>query len=201
MRIGILGGGSAAAALAQGYDTHGHDVRIGTTKDDVDGLPIGSPEEVADDAELVVLAVGGRDAVELVTSLSDLLEDKILIDTTNPLDFSAGLPRLFVGFDDSLGERVQRAVPRTKVVKAYNTVGGALLVDPQLPGGPPTMFIGGDDEGAKGVVTWLLQQTGWEVIDLGGIDASRYLEPMSVPWIIYGDKTGTWRHAFKLLRA
>ena len=102
-------------------------------------------------------------------SLSHLLEGKVLVDATNPLDFSTGAPRLFVGFEDSLGEQVQKAVPGARVVKAYNTVGNALFVDPELPGGPrPTMFIAGNDDAAKGIVTQLLQETGWEVADLGG---------------------------------
>ncbi|HVN12965.1 MAG TPA: NAD(P)-binding domain-containing protein [Kineosporiaceae bacterium] len=200
MKIGILGSGVVGQTLARGYDQHGHDVRIGTRKDDAEGLPIGSPAEVAAEAELVVLAVLGSAAVELVSSLEHHLAGKVLIDATNPLDFSSGSPRLFVGLDDSLGEQVQRAVPRTRVVKAYNTVGHMVMVDPHLPGGPPTMFIGGDDDGAKSTVTWLLTNTGWEVVDLGGIETSRYLEPMCMTWVLCGVRSGTWHHAFKLLR-
>ena len=199
MKIGILGGGALGQVLAIGYAEHGHDVRIGTTDAEVDG-PIGSPDEVAGDAELVVLDVAGHAAVDVVGALARELEGKVLIDTTNPLDVSSAGPRLFVGFDDSLGERVQRAVPRAKVVKAYNMVGNLLAVDPRRAGGPPTMLIAGDDEAAKGVVGSLLTETGWDVVDLGGIAASRYLEPMSMAWVLYGERTGTWRHAFKLLR-
>jgi hypothetical protein len=87
------------------------------------------------------------------------------------------------------------------VVKAYNTVGNTLMVDPQLPGGPPSMFIGGDDEAAKATVAGLLRDTGWDVVDLGGIEASRWLEPMCMAWVAHGVRTGTWGHAFRLLRA
>jgi predicted dinucleotide-binding enzyme len=201
MKIGILGSGPVGQALARGYEEHGHDVRIGTRKDDVEGLPIGSPAHVAADAEVVVLAVRGMVAVDVVTSLRHQLADKVLVDATNPLDYSSAGPRLFVGGDDSLGERVQRAVTRTKVVKAYNIVGNALMVDPRVPGGPPTMFIGGDDDGGKRVVTGLLRNTGWDVVDLGGIATSRYLEAMAMVWVLYGQHSGTWRHAFKLLRS
>ena len=138
-------------------------------------------------------------AVDLVSSLAAQLDGTVLVDATNPIDASSGVPRLFVGHDDSLGERVQRAAPGAKVVKAYNTVGNALMVDPQLPGGPPTMFIGGDEDG-KAVVTRLLQETGWDVADLGGIEASRYLEPLCMAWVAYAVRTGTWGHAFRLLR-
>jgi predicted dinucleotide-binding enzyme len=108
---------------------------------------------------------------------------------------------LFVGFEDSLGEQVQKAAPGARVVKAYNTVGNTLFVDPQLPGGPPTMFIAGNDDAAKATVTQLLEDTGWEVADLGGIEASRWLEAMCMAWVAYGARTGTWNHAWKLLRS
>jgi predicted dinucleotide-binding enzyme len=199
MQIGVLGSGAVGRALARGYAAHGHRVRLGTRKPDVDGLSTAPPAEVARDAELVVLAVQGVVAAELVASLAGELAGKVLIDATNPLDPSAPAPRLFVGHTDSLGERVQRAAPAARVVKAYNVVGNALMVDPDLPGGPPTMFIAGDDEAAKRTVAGLLAGTGWEVADLGGIEASRYLEPMCLAWVAYGARTGTWTHAFKLL--
>jgi predicted dinucleotide-binding enzyme len=200
MRIGILGSGQVGQALARGYAVHDHDVRIGTRKPEVAGLAVGPPREVVEEAELVVLAVAGTAAVDLVTELADALSGKVLVDATNPLEFSSGGPRLFVGLDDSLGERVQRAAPDARVVKAYNTVGNTLMVDPQLPGGPPTMFLAGDDESAKETVVELLRATGWDVADLGGIEASRYLEAMCMAWVVYGARTGTWGHAFKLLR-
>jgi hypothetical protein len=200
MRIGILGSGQVGQALARGYARHGHEVRIGTRQAEVAGLPTGSPAQVADGAELVVLAVRGSAAVDLVRSLAGELDGKVLVDATNPLDAAAGAPRLFVGHTDSLGEQVQRAAAGARVVKAYNTVGNALMVDPRLPGGPPSMFIGGDDEAAKATVAGLLRDTGWDVVDLGGIEASRWLEPMCMAWVAHGVRTGTWGHAFRLLR-
>jgi predicted dinucleotide-binding enzyme len=198
MRIGILGSGSVGPALARGYARHGHDVRIGTRQQEVDGLPTGTPAEVARDADLVVLAVRGDAAVQVVSGLAAELEGKVLVDATNPLGGPAGM---FVGTTDSLGEQVQRAVPGARVVKAYNTVGNALMVDPELPGGPPTMFLAGDDPAAKATVTDLLEATGWEVADLGGIEASRWLEAMCMAWVAYGRTSGAWGHAFKLLRS
>jgi predicted dinucleotide-binding enzyme len=132
-----------------------------------------------------------------VTSLKDELAGKVVIDTTNPLEFSTGKPGLFVGWNDSLGEQIQRAIPDAKVVKAYNIVGNALMVDPDVPGGPPTMLIAGDDGDAKKTVTELLTDTGWEVSDLGGIEASRHLEPMCIAWVLHGFASGGWEHAFK----
>jgi predicted dinucleotide-binding enzyme len=95
---------------------------------------------------------------------------------------------------------VARAAPQAKVVKAYNTVGNTLMVDPALPGGPPSMFLAGDDEAAKSAVRGLLEDTGWDVVDLGGISASRWLEGMALAWVAYGIRSGGWNHAFKLLR-
>jgi 8-hydroxy-5-deazaflavin:NADPH oxidoreductase len=199
MRIGILGSGVVGRALARGYAAHGHRVRIGTREAEVEGVPCAPVAEVAHGADLVVLAVHGRAAVDVARSVAADLDGKVLVDATNPLDTSGPHPTLFVGLTDSLGEQVQRAVPAARVVKAYNTVGNALMVDPELPGGPPTMFIAGDDDAAKGTVTGLLQETGWEVADLGGIEASRYLEPMAQAWMAYGFRSGGWGHAFRLL--
>jgi 8-hydroxy-5-deazaflavin:NADPH oxidoreductase len=200
VRIAVLGSGQVGQALARGWGRHGHDVVIGTRQDAVADLAVAPPAEAVRDADLVVLAVKGEVAVELVTSLADGLDGRVLVDATNPLEFSSGGPALFVGTTDSLGEQVQRAAPGARVVKAYNTVGNALMVDPDLPGGPPTMFVAGDDADAKRQVTDLLESTGWEVADLGGIAASRWLEAMCMAWVAYGARTGTWDHAFKLLR-
>jgi predicted dinucleotide-binding enzyme len=200
MRIGILGSGVVGSALARGYARHGHDVRIGTRQPHVDGLPVGAPREVAGEAELVVLAVRGSASVDVVSGLAAELEGKVLVDATNPLDTSTAPPGLFVGTTDSLGEQVQRAVPGARVVKAYNTVGNALMVDPDLPGGPPTMFVAGNDADAKTTVIEMLRATGWDVADLGGIEASRWLEAMCMAWVLYGVTSGGWGHAFRLLR-
>jgi predicted dinucleotide-binding enzyme len=200
MRIGILGSGAVGQALTRGLSRHGHDVRIGTRKDAVQDLPVGAPSEVVAEADLVFLSVLGSAAVEVATGVREQLAGKVLVDTTNPLDFSTGAPALYVGHTDSLGEQVQRAVPEAQVVKAYNTVGNTLMVDPDLAGGPPSMFIGGNSDEAKSVVSDLLRATGWDVVDLGGIEASRYLEPMCMAWVHYGLRHGSWGHAFRLLR-
>jgi predicted dinucleotide-binding enzyme len=200
MEIGILGSGVVGRALATGLARHGHRVRIGTRRAEIEGVPSGAPAEVVRVAELVVLAVNGGVAVDLARSVADELEGKVLVDATNPLAPTDGGTGLFVGTTDSLGEQVQRAVPGAHVVKAYNTVGAAFMVDPELPGGPPTMFVAGDHTDAKATVGQLLAETGWDVADLGGIAASRWLEAMAMAWVSYGAQTGTWTHAFRLLR-
>ena len=85
------------------------------------------------------------------------------------------------------------------MVKAFNTVGNPLFFKPELPGGPPDMFIGGNDADAKKLVSQVCEAFGWGVIDLGGIEASRYLEPMCMAWVVHGVISGTWLHAFKML--
>jgi hypothetical protein len=123
------------------------------------------------------------------------------MDATNPLDFSQGMPpRLSIGHTDSAGEQVQRWLPDAKVVKVFNIVGNAHMVDPQFPGGPPDMFICGNDDGAKATVAEICRQFGWPTIDLGGIEGSRWLEPMCILWVAHGLRAGSWNHAFKLLR-
>jgi predicted dinucleotide-binding enzyme len=200
MRIAILGSGVVGQALATGYTKHGHEVRIGTRQSEVGGHPVDTPAGAAAWGDLVVVAAKGAATVELVTSVKSEIADKVVIDTTNPLDFSTGKPGLFVGWNDSLGEQVQRAIPAAKVVKAYNIVGNTLMVDPQIPGGPPTMLIAGNDNAAKKTVTDLLTDTGWEVADLGGIEASRHLEAICIAWVLYGISSGGWDHAFKVLK-
>jgi predicted dinucleotide-binding enzyme len=201
MKIAILGSGVVGQALATGYTAHGHEVRIGTRQTEVGGHPVDSPAGAVTWGDIVVLAVKGEVAVSLASSVAGEIGDKVLIDTTNPLDFSTGSPQLFVGWNDSLGEQVQRAVPNARVVKAYNIVGNTQMVDPDLPGSPPTMLIAGNDDDAKSIVTELLVSTGWDVADLGGIEGSRYLEPICIAWVLHGIRSGGWEHAFKLLQA
>ena len=212
MRIGILGTGDVGKALGNAFIALGHDVKMGSREAGNEKAKAwvaeagakasaGTFADAAEYGELVVLACLGA-AVEAVLRAAgpDRLRGKIVIDTTNPLDMSAGLPRLSVGHTDSGGEQVQRMLPGAHVVKAFNTVGNPLMFRPDLPGGPPDMFICGDDEGAKKKVTALLDDFGWGVIDIGGIEGSRHLEPMCIVWVAHGARSGTWNHAFKLLR-
>jgi hypothetical protein len=96
-------------------------------------------------------------------------------------------------------ERLQRAHPDARFVKAFNSVGSARMVNPQYRAGPPTMFICGNDAAAKKTVTGILDQFGWETLDLGGVEAARAVEPLCILWCIPGFKSGEWTHAFKVL--
>jgi predicted dinucleotide-binding enzyme len=161
----------------------------------------GTFADAVDYGDLIVVASLGTATESIITDAGpSRFRGKIVIDTTNPLEFTESGPRLFVGHTDSLGERVQRLIPEAHVVKAFNTIGNAYMYKPQFPGGPPDMFIAGDDERAKDAVSAIIRQFGLEPIDLGGIESSRYLEPLCIVWVRYGFRTNTWNHAFKMLR-
>jgi len=214
MRIAILGSGDVGQTLGTGFVHLGHEVKLGSRdpqseklKDWVAsagrGASTGTFADAASFGELVILAIawpGTENAIRLAGAQN--LAGKTVIDTTNPLQFtSAGLPpELAIGHNDSAGERVQRWLPQSHVVKAFNSIGSAHMVRPKFPGGPPDMPICGNDTAAKKTVSDLLVSLGWNVIDLGGIENSRYLEPLAMVWIAYGFKSGSWGHVFKLLR-
>jgi 8-hydroxy-5-deazaflavin:NADPH oxidoreductase len=206
-KVGVLGSGDVGKAFARAFAALGHEVMIGSRSPEKlsdfaaeAGVRSGSFEETAKFGDLIALATLGTGTTEaLRLAGAQNFDNKVVIDATNPLDFSTGAPKLFVGFDDSLGEQVQRQLQSARVVKAFNTVGNALFFKPQLPGGPPDMFICGDDENAKRTVDQVCAAFGWGVIDIGGIDGARYLEPMCLVWVLHGFRSGSWTHAFKML--
>ena len=161
---------------------------------------VGTFAEAAQFGELIVLSVNGR-AAEDVIRLANLenFAGKIVLDASDPLDFSSGRPGLFVGTTDSLGERVQRLIPSAYVVKGLNIVQADVMINPTLTGGEPDMFIAGDSDEAKQIVTNLLEEFGWPVIDMGGIESARWLEALSLAWVVYSHRTGKTHHAFRLI--
>ena len=209
MKIGVLGAGPAGRTLARGFLGRGHPVMIGSRNPakleewqvtEGRGVGSGTYAETAAFADLVVLSVLGTAAEDVLRSAGpDRLTGKVVLDASDPLDFSSGRPGLFVGTTDSLGERLQRLVPGAFVVKGLNTVLADVMVDPSLTGGDPDMFIAGDSEAAKQVVTDLLAEFGWPVVDLGGIESARWLEALSLAWVVYSHRTGKTHHAFKLI--
>jgi predicted dinucleotide-binding enzyme len=214
MRIGVLGSGDVGRSLGRGFAGRGDEVRLGTRhpeKDDVQKwvseTPRASAGTFADTAawgELVVLATLGRAAEEAIKLAGpNNLRGKVVIDATNPLANEPpvnGVLRYTVGANDSLGERVQRQAPEARVVKAFNTVGNAHFVHPKFPGGPPTMFYCGNDEGARKVVAGIIKDFGWEPYDCGVIEAARALEPLCILWCLPGFLRNDWNHAFKVLQ-
>lgn len=203
MKVGILGSGDVGKSFAKAFSALGHDVRIGSRSPEklADfGAKAATFKEAAQFGEIIVLATHGM-ATENAIKLADPanFKGKVVIDATNPLDFSGGAPKLAIGHQDSLGERVQRWAAGGRVVKAFNTAGNQLFFKPQLPGGPPDMFICGNDAEAKKAVSQICKDFGWGVIDIGGIEGSRYLEPMCMTWVLHGILSGKWDHAFKML--
>jgi 8-hydroxy-5-deazaflavin:NADPH oxidoreductase len=209
MKVGILGSGDVGKSFARGFAGLGHEVMIGSRSpekladfaSETKGVTSGTFEETAAFGDLLALATLGvatEEAIKLAGPSN--FDGKVVIDATNPLDFSAGMPpKLFVGNTDSLGERIQRWIPAARVVKAFNTVGNAYFVNPDFPNGPPDMFIAGNDGDAKKIVSQVCKHWGWGVIDLGGIESSRHLEPMCMVWVLHGALSGSWSHAFKML--
>jgi predicted dinucleotide-binding enzyme len=211
MKVGVLGSGDVAKTLAAGFLKHGHDVMVGTrTPSKLDEWKgknpkgrTGSFAEAAEFGELAVLAVKGTAALEaLRVAGAANLTGKPVIDATNPIADAApvkGVLKFFTSLDESLMERLQREFDGVRFVKAFNSVGSVYMVNPELKGGRPTMFICGNDEAAKKKVTGILEQFGWETADMGGVEAARAIEPLCMLWCIPGFLRNDWKHAFKLL--
>ena len=212
MKVGILGSGDVAKSLAGGFLKHDHEVMLGTR----DGAKladwakqnarsrVGSFAEAAKFGELVVVAVKGTVALEALRAATAAnLAGKAVIDATNPIAEAPpvnGVLKYFTNLDESSMERLQREFPQARFVKAFNSVGAAGMVDPKFKGGPPTMFICGNDDAAKKTVTRILDQFGWETADMGKAEAARAIEPLCMLWCIPGFLRQDWVHAFKLLK-
>ncbi|TYB35663.1 NADP oxidoreductase [Micromonospora sp. AP08] len=217
MRIAVLGTGMVGRAIAARAAELGHDVTVGTRDVAVTragdwadwatahpGVDLAAHADATADAELVVNATSGDGALPALTAAGEKnLAGKVLLDIANPLDFSKGFPpTLSVLNDDSLGERIQRAFPRTRVVKALNTLTADLMTHPrQLADGDHTVFVSGDDGEAKKVVTELLTSFGHtDVIDLGDITTARGTEMLLPLWLrLYGG-LGTALFNIKVVR-
>jgi 8-hydroxy-5-deazaflavin:NADPH oxidoreductase len=212
MKVGIIGSGEVAQALGTGFIKHGYRVMLGTRTpaklaDWMTGNPgaqVGDFANTAKFGQLLVLAVKGTVVAEALRAVgADTLAGKTVIDATNPIAEAPpvnGVLKLFTSPDGSLMESLQREFPAARFVKAFNSVGSALMVDPQLQNGPPTMFICGNDDAAKKNVHDILIQFGWEVADMGKAEAARAIEPLCILWCIPGFLNNDWEHAFKVLR-
>lgn len=208
MKVAILGSGDVAQALGKGFARHGHEVMIGSREPESAKLKAwkkavganaksGTSQDAAKFGEIVVLAtlgVGTEAAIDGAGTKS--FDGKVVIDVTNPLDFSKGVPPgLFVGTTDSLGERIQRKLPTAKVVKAFNTISNLQMVDPRTKGGKPKLMIAGNDAAAKKKVEEFVKGLGWGgVYDCGGIDGARWLEASVPLWVRLGNELNTWEH-------
>ena len=209
-RVGVLGSGVVGQTLAQGLKAHGYEVRIGSrspaklaafvteTK-----IPSGTFSAVAAWAEALVLSVLGRAAAEaLMEALPQNLAGKPVLDTTNPIGDEPpedGVIRYFTGANRSLMEDLQATFPQAHLVKAFNSVGSSLMVNPKFRE-KPTMFYCGNNAAAKAFAARVIEQFGWEGADMGPAVAARAIEPLAQLWCIPGFRENQWTHAFRLLR-
>jgi predicted dinucleotide-binding enzyme len=211
--VGILGSGNVGQVLANGFLTLGYKVKIGTR--DISKLTawkenaganasLGSVAETASYGEILVLAVKGKSALEVLKNIGEnSLNGKIIIDTTNPIDDlppQNGVLRFFTDLNESLMEKLQKTFPSANFVKAFNSVGSPFMVNPVFAGGKPTMFVCGNNDVAKLKVTEILDKFGWEISDMGKVEAARAIEPLCMLWCIPGMLNNEWHHAFKLLK-
>ncbi len=205
MRIGVLGTGNVGRTLASGLLRNGHEVRLGSRTAGNEAAvawaaEVGGPAsegtfaDAAGFGELVVNATAGAASLDALNLAgAEQLAGKVLVDVSNPLDFSHGMPpTLTVCNDDSLGEQIQRAFADLRVVKTLNTVTAAVMVEPRLVAGTHTIFVAGDDAAAKAQASDLLKEFGWpaeSILDLGDIGAARGMEMYLPLWLrLYGAK-------------
>ncbi|MDJ0825426.1 MAG: NAD(P)-binding domain-containing protein [Rhodobacter sp.] len=216
MQIGVLGTGMVGRALATRLVGLGHDVMMGSRdamsepaqdwlRAQTGTASVGTFAEAAAHGELAILAVRGDVALDVVDLAGATpLKAKVLIDVSNPLDFSQGMPPVLIAHlsnTTSLGEEVQRRLPLTHVVKTLNTMNADVMVHPERVPGPSDVFVCGEDAGAKATVMSLLKSFGWDApIDLGGISAARGTEAMLPVWLRLWQALGTADFNFRIVR-
>ena len=197
MKFGVLGTGGVGITIGSKLISLGHEVMLGSRSTanekaiewagkNGEGASNGTFEQAASFGEIIFSAALGSGALNaLQLAKPENFSGKTVIDISNPLDFSHGkIPTLFVGLNDSLGEQVQRFLPNANVVKTLNIVNSEVMVNPSLVPGDPDMFVCGNNNEAKEQVSALLKEFGWNnIIDLGGIDSARVLEPFVLLWI------------------
>ncbi len=211
MKIGVIGSGDVGKTLAGGFLKHGHQVMLSarTSAKLADWAKqnstasVGAFDAAAAFGELIVLAVSGKvaaDALRLAGAAN--LKGKTVIDACNPIEEAPpvnGVLRFFTHPNESLMEQLQREFAGAQFVKAFNSVGAPLMVNPQFKAGKPTMFICGNNDQSKKQVSEILDQFGWEIADMGKAEAARAIEPLCMLWCIPGFLHNQWTHAFKLL--
>ena len=212
MKIGVLGSGDVAKVLAGGFLKYNHEVMLGTRtaskladwSKQNPKAKVGSFADAAKFGEVVLLAVKGTVAQDALRAAGAVnFSGKVVIDACNPISDVPpvnGVVTFFTNLDDSLMERLQRDFPQARFVKAFNSVGNPLMINPQFKDGKPTMFICGNDDAAKQIVRTIIDQFGWETADMGKVESARAIEPLCMLWLIPGFLRNEWRHAFKLLR-
>ena len=211
-KVGILGSGDVGKTLTKGFLKHGYQVAIGSDhaeklaefKRENPGIETASFEQAAQSGEVIVLCVKGTVAEKIVGKVKTHLSGKTVIDSTNPIADAPpqnGVLRYFTSLEESLMERLQRIAPDAQFVKAFNSIGSAVMVNPDFGGdAKPTMFICGNNDDAKKKVHDLIEKFGFEIEDMGKAESARAIEPLCILWCIPGFLKNEWAHAFKLLK-
>jgi predicted dinucleotide-binding enzyme len=214
MKIGKIGSGVVAETLAQGFLKFGYETMISSRSAEKrttmeaeigNGIKTGDFNEAASFGDTLVLALKGTIAKEALQDLDVAnLSGKVIMDATNPISDQhppeKGVLRYFTNLDRSLMEDLQETFPQARFVKAFSMIGSLHMVNPDFEGGPPSMFICGNDDEAKHIVTNLLIEFGFEVEDFGAAEAARAIEPLAMLWCIPGFLSNNWNHAIKLIK-
>ena len=209
MKIAILGTGAVGPALAKALSAAGHQVTIGTRDPEetrqreqwagID-LPLAAYGEL--DAEVLINATSGRGSLPALQAVGGALDGKVVIDTSNPLDFSQGFPpSLFVSNTDSLAEQLQRELPQARLVKMFNTMANQVMINPRGLDGDTTIFVAGNDAAARQTAASVAADLGWtDVFDLGDLTAARGLEMFIPLWVRIFGQLGRPEFNIKVVR-
>lgn len=210
-KIGILGSGDVGKALAKGFLKHGYEVVIGSDhaeklvafKTENPKVDTATFEQATRSGDIIALCVKGTVAEKIVEKVKGNLSGKIVIDATNPIADSEpqnGVLKFFTSLDSSLMERLQKIASEAHFVKAFNSIGSVVMINPDFGNATPTMFICGNSEVAKRKVSDIIEKFGFGVEDMGMVESARAIEPLSMLWCIPGFLRNEWSHAFKLLK-
>jgi predicted dinucleotide-binding enzyme len=211
-KVGILGSGDVGKTLAKGFLKHGYQVAIGTDhaeklaefKRENPQIETVTFEQAAQSGDIVVLCVKGTIAEKIIEKVKRHLSGKTVIDTTNPIADAPpenGVLKYFTSLEESLVERLQKIAPDAQFVKAFNSIGSGLMINPDFRDNTkPTMFICGNNDDAKRKVYEILEKFGFEIEDMGKAESARAIEPLCMLWCIPGFLRNEWTHAFKLLK-
>jgi hypothetical protein len=208
VNIAIIGAGRVGGALGTRWAVAGHAVMYGVRRPDdpkiaplLEGTPnarAGSVAQAAAFGDVVVIATPWS-ATESAVRAAGSLAGKVVVDVTNPLNetFSG----LTVGHTSSGGEMVAAWAKGAKVVKTLNSTGSNNMLDPKYGKDAVSMFVCGDDAGAKQTVSELVQALGFDVVDAGPLASARLLEPLAMLWISLAYAWGQGTDiAFRLMR-
>ena len=211
-KIGILGSGDVGKTLAKGFLKYDYQVAIGSEhveklaefKKENPRMETATFDQAAQSADIIVLCVKGTVAEKIVEKVKRHLSGKTVIDSTNPIVDAPpqnGVLKYFTSLDESLMERLQRIAPDAQFVKAFNSIGSGLMVNPDFGDNTkPTMYICGNNDDAKNKVSEIVEKFGFEIEDMGRVESARAIEPLCILWCIPGFVKNEWAHAFKLLK-